>query len=336
MALLWGDLSICPPPHQFQLLCHSQADLSSLNGLKVWGEGQKPCHDITFLLVWVDDAMGDKHYGLSIIWVKPSQVRITSMEEVVRKLTACTSSGTNWPYALVQLHEGTCHTPLPKEGHLGILPQRGPEATPCRQISQLEVYQLLVTGPQVIYPVDLNGHNKPIVTSLPEPLASSISLTAGEPVYLGIDILSPPSEELNQKVPPLGKVSTILVASPHKFPLPKSEGEGNMTREVRDLLSLAILETSGHGSKSSTPRRPHPSVVLMPSSQQPKELLQPVDTLSQASAEMTEASLEGIPTSTSPTAVTSRSESVTPPVDAMELRVNANKALEELLTTKHP
>ena len=35
MALLWGDLSICPLLHQFQLLCHSQAELSSLNGLKV-------------------------------------------------------------------------------------------------------------------------------------------------------------------------------------------------------------------------------------------------------------------------------------------------------------
>ena len=50
---------------------------------------------------------------------------------------------------LWQLHEGTCHAPLPKEGHLGILPQRGVEKTPCGQISQLEVCQLLVGGPQV-------------------------------------------------------------------------------------------------------------------------------------------------------------------------------------------
>ena len=72
----------------------------------------------------------------------------------------------------------------------------------------------------------------------------------------------------------------------------------------------------------------------MPPSHQPKELLQPVDTSSQVSAEMAEASLEGIPTSISPIAVTSRSESVTPPVDAMELCTNVNKALKELLTTK--
>ena len=49
---------------------------------------------------------------------------------------------------------------------------------------------------------------------------------------------------------------------------------------------------------------------------------------------MAEASLEGILTSTSAIAMTSRSGSITPPADAMELQENANKALEELLTTK--
>ena len=70
------------------------------------------------------------------------------MEEAVGKLTACTSSGTDWPYTLVWLHEGTCHLPLPKEGHLAILPQREVEAAPCGWISQLEVCQLLVASPK--------------------------------------------------------------------------------------------------------------------------------------------------------------------------------------------
>ena len=46
------------------------------------------------------------------------------MEEVVRDLTAWVSSGPDWSYTLVQLHKDTFHAPLPKEGHLGILPQR--------------------------------------------------------------------------------------------------------------------------------------------------------------------------------------------------------------------
>ena len=114
MAPLWGNLNICPQLHWLKLCCHSQAELSSLNGLKVWGEEQKSHHDITFLLVWVGNTMGDRHYGVSIVWADPSQVRAASMEEAVGKLTACTSSGPDWPYALVWLHEGTCHTSLPK------------------------------------------------------------------------------------------------------------------------------------------------------------------------------------------------------------------------------
>ena len=101
---------------------------------------------------------------------------------------------------------------------MSILPQRGAEATPCGQISQLEVCQLLITGPQVIYPIGLNGYDEPIITSLLDLLASGKSLTAGKPVYLQIDIPPPPVEELDQKVLPLGKVSTIMIASPHKSP----------------------------------------------------------------------------------------------------------------------
>ena len=91
-----------------------------------FGEKQKVCHDITFLLVQAEEeATGDRKYSLLTIWVNPCQARVPSMEEAVGKLTTWVSSGPNWPYALVQLHEGICHVPLPKEGHLGILPQGG-------------------------------------------------------------------------------------------------------------------------------------------------------------------------------------------------------------------
>ena len=296
MAYLWGNLNICPQLHWLQLPCHTQAELSSLNRLKVWGVVQKPHHDITFLLVWVENVIGDSHYGISIVWVNPSQVRAASMEEAVKKLTACTSSGTNWPYALAQLHEGTCHMPLPKEGHLSILPQRGAEEAPCGWISQLEVCQLLVTGPQVIYPIGLNGQEEPIITSLPQLLANSVSLTAGKPIYLGIDIPSPPVEEPDQKILPLGDVSPIVVASPHKSP-PKSEG--SMTTEVSNLLSRALLETSSCGTKQSSPRKPTPGVAPTTPPQMPEGLLWPVNTSSQVRIKVMEASLEDIPTSIS-------------------------------------
>ena len=76
MALLWGDINICPSLHGFQLPCHSQVKLSSLNGIRAWGEGQTSCHNITFLLVLTrKEATGDRKYGLSTVWVNPSQAR---------------------------------------------------------------------------------------------------------------------------------------------------------------------------------------------------------------------------------------------------------------------
>ena len=175
---------------------------------------------------------------------------------------------------------------------MGVLPQRGAEAVPCGWISQLEVHQLLAAGPQLIYPVGLNRHNKPIITSLPEPLASSMSLTASKPIYLGIDIPSPPVEESNHKIPPFGKISIIVVTSPHKSP-PKLEG--SMTMEVKDLLSWAALETSSCGSKHSSPRRPIPVAVPTTPPQKPEGPPWPVDTSSQAITEVAEVSLEDIP-----------------------------------------
>ena len=146
MALLWGSLTICPPLQQFHIPSITPAELSSLTSLKAWGEKQKIHHDITFLLILAEEeATGDRKYGLLTIWVNPCQARVCSMEEAVRELTAWVSSGPNWPYALVKLHKDTHHAPLPKEGHLGILPQRGAEMTACGRISQLEVHQLLIS-----------------------------------------------------------------------------------------------------------------------------------------------------------------------------------------------
>ena len=61
--------------------------------------------------------------------------------------------------------------------------------TACGRISQLEVHQLLISSLQVACPVGLNGHEEPIITSLPNSLANSISLTRGKSIYLEIDIL---------------------------------------------------------------------------------------------------------------------------------------------------
>ena len=227
------------------------------------------------------------------------------MEEVVKKLTAFTSSGANWPYALAQLCKDPHHAPCPKNKHLGILPKGKVQETFCGQISQLEVHQLLAASPQVIYPIGLNGHNEPIITTLPEPLDSSISLIASKHIYLGIDIPSPPMEEPDQKMPPPEDIPTILVTSP-----PKSEG--SMTMEVSNLLSRAALEVSSCESQHSSPRRSTTTVIFMSPPQKPEDPPQPANTSSQASINEGEASLEDIPTNISPIAASSGSRSISP------------------------
>ena len=71
------------------------------------------------------------------------------MMEALEFLSTCTSSGSNWLYVLTQLYEDTNHVPLPKDKHLSILHQ-GKAESPCGQISQLEVCQLLSARLQVI------------------------------------------------------------------------------------------------------------------------------------------------------------------------------------------
>ena len=104
--------------------------------------------------------------------------------------------------------------------------------------------------------------------------------------------------------------------------------------EVSNLLSQAVLEASSCGFKHLSLRRPTPAVVLTTPPQKPDGPLCPVDTSSQMSIEEAEVSLEDIPTSISSTAVVSRTGSVTPLVDIVELQANASKALGELLNTK--
>ena len=339
LALLWWYLNISPSLQQFHIMSITQSELSSLTSLKVWGDKEKFHNDIAFLLVSAEEEVtGDRKYGLSTIWVNPCQARVCSMEEVVKELTAWVSSGPDWPYTLVWLNKDTHHAPLPKEGHLGMLPERGTDSMTCRRISQLEVHQLLISGLQVAYLLGLNGHEDPIITSLAKSLAHGISLTGGRSIHLEVNIPQPIAEELDWKVLPPGRCSPILMASPLKTTPPKLEREVSMTMEVRSLLSWVMLDTSGQVSGNSTPERPNPVVILTPPPHKLRDPSGPVDTSSQVSApddvEMAEASLEEVPTNICPIAKTPGSRSSTPPADASHLWEKANKALEELLATK--
>ena len=147
MVSLWGSINICPHLNYLELPCHSPGELLSISSLKVWGDVQEPCNNMAYLLVCTGDTLEAQNYGISLVWINPNQVWVSTMEEAIRTLSAYISSGPDWPYALAQLYEGSSHTPLSKDKHLGILPQGKVEESSYGWISQLKVCQLLSTRP---------------------------------------------------------------------------------------------------------------------------------------------------------------------------------------------
>ena len=156
MRAIWGSLSICPLLDHVDLPYHTAGELLPISHLKVWGDTEKPYGGMAYLLVRVEDSSEGRGYGLALVWISPHQAQASTMEEALGILSTCTFNGTNWPYVFIQSYEGANHVPLPKDKHLGILSQGNAES-PCGQISQLEVHQLLSARLQVIYPVGLNG-----------------------------------------------------------------------------------------------------------------------------------------------------------------------------------
>ena len=218
MRALWGNLSICPRLDYLELPYHTSGELLSVSHLKVWGDTLEPCNDMAYLLVHTEDASEARSYGMALVWISPHQAWASMMEEALGTLSACISSGPDWPYVLAQLYKGSNHTPLPKDKHLGILPQGKAEERPYGWISQLKVCQLLSTRLQVVYPVGLNRSNQPVTINLPELLHSGSSITTDEHPHLQMDIPLPTPEELECTTLPLGRAHATPAATIPKLP----------------------------------------------------------------------------------------------------------------------
>ena len=120
MRALWSNLSICPLLDHVDLPYHMVGELLSISHLKVWGD---TWDGMAYLLVKVEDASEVKGYGMALVWISPHQAWASTMEEALKILSTCTSSGPDWLYILTQLYECTNHAPLPKDKHLSVLPQ---------------------------------------------------------------------------------------------------------------------------------------------------------------------------------------------------------------------
>ena len=232
--------------------------------------------------------------------------------------------------SLPSLYEGANHAPLPKDKHLGILPQ-GKAESPYGQISQLKVCQLLSATPQVIYLVGLNGGNQSATINLPGPLHSGSSITTDEHPYIKINIPSSTPEEQDCANLPLGRVHATLAVAMPKTPW---KPRVTLTAEVDNLLTRGMTEDYNHELEhSATAKEPATKADTSPPQKMEVPAL-PLDTSSQVSAAETEASMESNPICNSPTAVAYSSHSDSPTMDLPELQANANLAVNHMLSIK--
>ena len=111
MQVLWGSLGICPPTDHIGLPHHTAEKLHSISHLKVWGGVQKLHLGMAYLLVQVDDTCEARTYGMAIVWINSLQARMSLVVEALERLSSLTSKGSDWPYVLIQLYEGTNYMP---------------------------------------------------------------------------------------------------------------------------------------------------------------------------------------------------------------------------------
>ena len=183
----------------------SQMELAALNHLKAWGDAKTFCSNVAFLLVLpTEGAAGERAYRLAMVWVHPYQARISTIDDVAKQLAQLTSTGSNWPYALVWLNGNTHHMPLPTEGHLSIMTDGNTSNAPCRKVHQLQVNQLLSSGSQVAYLEGLNGCQVSVITSLPESLSNGMTMLKGKPTFLQVDLSQSATREQESKALSLG------------------------------------------------------------------------------------------------------------------------------------
>ena len=295
---------------------------------------------VAFLLVLPKEgAVGERVYGLTMVWVHTYQTRVSMIVGAVKQPAQLASTGPNWPYALVQLNGDACHMPLPTEGHLHLMKEENASNVPYRKICQLDVCQLLGSGPWMVYPEGLNGCQVPVIMTLPESLSNSVMMLEGESTFLQVDLSHSATKEQESKALSLGGgLSPTPATSPIRAIPPKEEGQISMTMEVSKLLSWAVLDTSALASGSSTPKRPGSLALATPVPLKLEDSAKPMDTSSPVSIpndmEMDDPTLEEIHASPSPPVKTLGPSCEVPSLDVTQLQEEANKALGHLLATR--
>ena len=330
MRALWGSLEICSPTDHIDLSCHTAGELLSIGHLKVWGDAQKPHLSMAYFLVWADNSSEAGNYSLAIVWIDSCQGRMVSMGEALEALSSHTPKGSDWPYVLIQLYKGANHRPLPKDGHVCVLPQ-GEVGNPSGWISQIKIHHLLSAGPSVVFPMELNQGDQSVTIDLPESLHMGSSVINDKYPYIEVNIPSlVPKEQGNTDLLLGKKCNTATANQPKTSWKPRI----TLTAEVKDLISWGMMDDYDRESEHSTKVEvPSPEAVTsLPLKREKPVLL--LDTHSQTSAAETEASGESNPAGTLPMAAVHSSHSSSPITCLSNLQSDVHLAINSMFTTK--
>ena len=118
----WGLLDFCPVVMWFQVCTIMQGQLTTLSQVGAWGDVEKPCQDMAFLLIMHSLAIRCKQiFGLTAVWMHPCQVCIPTLVEVAQKLLLLADECTNWPYGYARMNDAVAHALLSSERHIGTM-----------------------------------------------------------------------------------------------------------------------------------------------------------------------------------------------------------------------
>ena len=258
--VLWGSHDICPSLTWFKVGEIIWLEELALSHTGAWGSIEKPQVNMAFLLIAPGKTIeGEMEFGLGVVWAHPHQAWLSSLDEVVKKLTLLIDLGENWAYAFVQLTEDAQHVPLSNEGHLSTMVNGAPCRSMCRHLYQLEVHKLLQYGDQVVYPEGLNGGLELVQTLLSGPLLWGMEVfgdSASETSFLLVDLSWVTLGDCMPEASAPHRTSTMYspfhLAREHP---PKTDSHISMTAEVQELLSCAMLDTSSQALGDLTPQR---------------------------------------------------------------------------------
>ena len=171
--------------------------------------------------------------------------------------------------------------------------------SPMEESANWRFVKLLSSGSWVVYLEGLNGCQVPVIMTLPESLSNSMTMLKDESTFLQVDLSQSATKEQEPKA--LSLRQWFKPCSCHKLCQgcsPQVEGQISMTMEVSELLSKAVLDTSGLAPASSTPKRPGSLALATLLPLKLDDSAKPVDTSSQVSTpedvEMDDPTLEEI------------------------------------------